>query len=259
MNYYVYLHRRRDTGEVFYIGKGRLHRAKKKTASGNRSKQWLAVVEESGGFEIEYVAENLTSDQASEMEEYYTRNPDYDWNLVNVKYTSRIKTISWKYFDNIFELSSDSKSGLKHKLTTSNKMTVQGNDVGFLSKQRGYWETNTGGKSYMVHRIVYSLHHKIDLSSTCVIDHIDRNRSNNKINNLRLVNQSVNILNTGLRKDNILGVKNVYQSSDKCYIFSKRINGKQITLRFNTTKYETMALALEAATLVSDMYNEGTT
>jgi len=41
------------------------------------------------------------------------------------------------------------------------------------------------------------------------IDHEDRNKANNRITNLRLLSRSENILNSGLRSDNISGHRGV--------------------------------------------------
>lgn len=53
-------------------------------------------------------------------------------------------------------------------------------------------------KQLKTHRVIFALHHGYfpDL-----IDHIDRNKLNNKIENLRDVNHQINALNSNLRKD----------------------------------------------------------
>ena len=48
---------------------------------------------------------------------------------------------------------------------------------------------------YYLHRIAYALHHGID-PYPCVIDHINRNRTDNRACNLRAVSQHENIANT---------------------------------------------------------------
>lgn len=63
-DYYVYIHRRNDTNEVFYIGKGRRYRA---CVSCNRNKWWLAIVKKHG-FTIEYVEKGLSEDDAYDLE-----------------------------------------------------------------------------------------------------------------------------------------------------------------------------------------------
>ena len=57
----------------------------------------------------------------------------------------------------------------------------------------GYLRVGIKGRKYLVHRIIYKLHNpELDLSSDLVIDHIDRDRLNNRIENLRAVTKAVN-------------------------------------------------------------------
>ena len=49
------------------------------------------------------------------------------------------------------------------------------------------------------------------------VDHIDRNRQNNDLSNLRWVTQEVNMENTGMHKDNKLGEKHIRQTKDGGY------------------------------------------
>ena len=58
------------------------------------------------------------------------------------------------------------------------------------------------------------------------VDHIDRDKTNNSISNLRWVNHSMNQHNTGLRKDNKLGIKNIHPTKDG-YRFKIVRNGKR--------------------------------
>lgn len=58
----------------------------------------------------------------------------------------------------------------------------------------GYLLVQTGGKRYRSHRIIWALHYG-SISSTQQIDHIDGNRLNNKIENLRLCNGAENSQN----------------------------------------------------------------
>lgn len=62
--FYVYVHRRRDTNEVFYVGKGLGKRAWKKTS---RS-EWWKRIEAKSGRSVEIVCQRLTEDQAFELE-----------------------------------------------------------------------------------------------------------------------------------------------------------------------------------------------
>lgn len=76
MGFYVYIHRRKTTGEVFYIGKGRRRRA---WSSSGRNKHW-GYVAKKHGFTVEIYASNLQEWYAFELEKdliaYYGRVQD---------------------------------------------------------------------------------------------------------------------------------------------------------------------------------------
>lgn len=63
--FYVYLHRRRDDGAVFYVGKGSGYRA---TVMQRRSALWLAARNSAGGVLVEYAATGLDEDLAGLVE-----------------------------------------------------------------------------------------------------------------------------------------------------------------------------------------------
>jgi hypothetical protein len=58
------------------------------------------------------------------------------------------------------------------------------------------------GKKFLVHRLIWALHNK-DVPD--LIDHKDRNKLNNKIENLRISDKSKNSFNSGIRSDNTSG------------------------------------------------------
>lgn len=84
-------------------------------------------------------------------------------------------------------------------------------------------------KSYRNHRIIWKLVYGADPFEQ--IDHIDGNKFNNKINNLREATNSENQHNEGLRKTNTSGFKGV--SFDKWFglwVAHIGLNNKQIKL-----------------------------
>jgi hypothetical protein len=84
---------------------------------------------------------------------------------------------------------------------------------------RGYRYIKVDGKSQLVHRIIYQAAQNIKLTPKEQIDHIDNNKLNNSIFNLRRVNNSINSQNKPYaRSDSKTGVKGV----------SKTIGGKFI-------------------------------
>lgn len=66
-NYYIYLHLRKDSGSVFYVGKGKEDRAYIKRG---RNPYWQHIVNKVG-YTIELLEENLTHEQACEREIYW--------------------------------------------------------------------------------------------------------------------------------------------------------------------------------------------
>ena len=87
-------------------------------------------------------------------------------------------------------------------------------------------------KTLLLHRLI-AIHYISNPENKPEVDHINRNRSDNRIENLRWVTSSENIQNTGLRNTNTSGHKYIcYCKRDKVWIFQKRINGKKTQKRF---------------------------
>ena len=70
-----------------------------------------------------------------------------------------------------------------------------------------YMNIELDGKSYKSHRLVFMYHHGYFPKR---VDHIDGNRFNNRIENLREVTASQNAQNSKFRKNNKSGFKNVH-------------------------------------------------
>ena len=93
-------------------------------------------------------------------------------------------------------------------------------------------------KSMRVHRLV-ALAYIPNLENKREVDHIDQNKTNNHVSNLRWATRSENMQNIKqVRRDNTLGEKNIYLKRDKdriSYVFQKNIpNQKRIYKRFKT-------------------------
>lgn len=76
------------------------------------------------------------------------------------------------------------------------------------------WSSENSGarvrRSVSLHRTVWTAF-KGPIPKGFEIDHIDRDRTNNKLSNLRLVTSSQNKLNVGMRQNNTSGFKGVSQ------------------------------------------------
>jgi hypothetical protein len=80
-----------------------------------------------------------------------------------------------------------------------------GDKVGTKRKD-GYWETQYQNVRYLVHRLIFLYHHGYLPS---LIDHIDRNPSNNCIENLTESSKSKNSYNSKLYSNNKSGIRGV--------------------------------------------------
>ena len=94
--------------------------------------------------------------------------------------------------DNVY-YDETSPSCLRWKVSGPGK-TFHG--VAGTKREDGYYSVAINNKRYLVHRVIWVLFH-YKIGRLLVIDHIDRNPSNNFIDNLRLVTQAENNKNKG--------------------------------------------------------------
>jgi len=81
-----------------------------------------------------------------------------------------------------------------------------GDKAGFLDNQ-GYLRVRFKGKLWSVHQLVYLMFHGFVPE---MIDHIDQDKTNNSIENLRSVTRAQNRYNCKARRNSVSGVKNVH-------------------------------------------------
>ena len=110
----------------------------------------------------------------------------------------------------------------------------------------GYIQIGVNGKLYLAHRIIMLLVNK-NLSDDYQVDHIDHNRLNNKLNNLRVVSQSGNMRNSGVRSDSSTGVTGVvYLEGARKYRANIFVRGKRIHIGLYQTLEEAATARKEA-------------
>jgi hypothetical protein len=109
---------------------------------------------------------------------------------------------------------------------------VAGNFAGI-----GYKQTRVDGKRYKNHRLIWLWHHGYFPEND--LDHINRVRDDNRIENLREVNRVCNLLNAKQRKSNRSGVTGVswYKESSK-WCAGIKIHSKRIHLGLHDTILE---------------------
>jgi hypothetical protein len=93
---------------------------------------------------------------------------------------------------------------------------------------------NSKKKTCKIHRLVAQAFIPNPENKKC-IDHIDRCRTNNHIDNLRWATNSENSQNTGVRCNNKLGIKNIsYNKTKDRYVYQKIKKGKLVHKTFKT-------------------------
>lgn len=101
------------------------------------------------------------------------------------------------------------------KISPSSRAAI-GDVAGRITTRGGYSCTKINKKNYPIHRLIFFWHH--GYLPEC-IDHIDGDRFNNRIENLRMCSRAANAWNTKLRKDNKTGVKGLRYAKIKNYWF----------------------------------------
>ena len=116
-----------------------------------------------------------------------------------------------------------------------------GDEAGNLNKH-GYLRFCYKGKYYLAHRIIWEMHYGA-IPAGMEIDHIDHDKVNNLLDNLRLVDSGENSRNMSLRSTNTSGTSGVnWMPANGKWAVRIWANGKRLFLGLYDTKEEAIAV-----------------
>lgn len=153
-----------------------------------------------------------------------------------------------EYLEKLFKYDTSSPSYLTRRVAvyrgspTHNNRSVQieaGTPVGHYRAQQkrkaGGWYVKINGTTVGIHKIIYVLFHGT-LENGTVIDHVNRDPSDNRVENLRAVPQKINSRNRSmsvLNKSGVTGVHREERNGLSYWIAAWRENDKHRTKRFS--------------------------
>lgn len=85
---------------------------------------------------------------------------------------------------------------------------VKKGDLAGSNHVKGYITIRIGGKDYLAHRLALIIS-GVEIPIDRQIDHINGNKKDNRLSNLRLASYNQNNQNVGIRRDNLSGFKGV--------------------------------------------------
>ena len=105
----------------------------------------------------------------------------------------------------------------------------------------GYCATYINGKCVPIHRLI------TNAPKGKVVDHINGDKKDNTISNLRICDKSQNAFNTGLNSNNTSGVKGVwYRKDTNKWVAEIKVNGKKKSLGCYAEKEDAIRVRKEA-------------
>ena len=148
-------------------------------------------------------------------------------------------------------LSYDEETGLFTNLVTRGSNAKIGSIAGCLS--HGYVQVRILGLAYLAHRLVWLYIHGKWPKNGYEIDHIDGNKANNKLSNIRLCTKVQNSYNkAGI--ENITMYRGVYKSLEK-FAASIKIDGVDTYLgTFDTAEEAAKCYELKAQDIQKEFY-----
>ena len=251
-DYYIYfLYDKNNV--VRYIGRG--HNRRYKDYS-NRSGEYKNIVDSGGRSEI--IVDSLSKSEATELEGKYLRmfvgSVGQGFNLVNkMKYGEYKQFLTYDECSSAFTIDDE----FPYLRYTESSKTRPGKLVR-QKHPRKYATIPLKGVSTSMHRIIWVLYNKKDLSADFVVDHIDSDNTNNCPTNLQVLPQEQNVRKAKLKSDTGFVGVTLDAGVRPRYIAVWTVDHKQYRKSFGLRKYgkeEAFRMACEHRVLMQQKYH----
>jgi len=147
----------------------------------------------------------------------------------------------------------DPETGIFTRARTSSPNAQKGMKAGYPCG-RGYIRIMINNRKYLAHRLAWVYMTGED-PGNFEVDHINRNKSDNRFENLRLVSDQANSINCGMRRHNTSGVRGVYWDKQMNKWGAQiRNKGKKIHLGYHVDLDEAKAAYDKAALEIHGEY-----
>ena len=150
-----------------------------------------------------------------------------DFTGIRIKKIKESDIITQKRLQELYSYDVDGFLVCKQKIHSNNSKNKIGDRVGYFNEKKRICIVGLNKRTYYLHQLIYLYHHGY---IPAIIDHIDRNPMNNRIENLRESSVKSNLANksdmTG-KKKNKTGFTGVSQTKNGKRFFSS-INQKLI-------------------------------
>ncbi len=130
---------------------------------------------------------------------------------------------------------------LYRRYNTANNKIKAGDPAARFHKAAGYYRICIDGKRYPFHRVMFLYHHGF---LPIVVDHIDCDPTNNRIENLRNADATWNNTNKKIQKNNSSGIKGIsfYPKFNRIHA-QIQVHGKKIHKTYVPISDENITLA----------------
>lgn len=146
--------------------------------------------------------------------------------------------ITQEYLQSFFEY----KDGMLYRRYSAANNKIKAGDVAArLHKATGYYRICIDNKRYPLHRVMYLYHHGYMPE---IVDHIDCDKTNNRIENLRDADATWNNTNKKIQSNNSSGIKGIsfYPKFNRIHA-QIQVRGKKIHKTFVPISDENLTLA----------------